>query len=196
MFVEKPRIRFDGFYMARVSYVRAGQTEGHHNQPFWYVAYHRFLRFLPGGRVLSIMTPEKPSEAVRLLTPRDKRVLIGSWTLNPSRPRSKDLPPDATDDDLSGRPCDVHVVIEQRPGPAIITYNLDVDGTAPGLHNRLVVQSHFFQKIDEETPSVIRASRGLKFKFVSCRECVRGAEAHVAVDGATAAHMDRSMEPY
>jgi F-box protein 9 len=67
MFVERPHLRFDGFYVARNTYIRTGLTEWRVKNPVHLVCYYRYIRFLPDGTLLYRTSPEVPSKVERSL---------------------------------------------------------------------------------------------------------------------------------
>ncbi|KAI8854784.1 hypothetical protein BC829DRAFT_412882 [Chytridium lagenaria] len=67
MWLDKPRIRFDGVYISRINYVREGYTESF-NKPFLIVTYFRYIRFFPDGTVIFWRSPLEPAVAVKELT--------------------------------------------------------------------------------------------------------------------------------
>ncbi|CAE6457002.1 unnamed protein product [Rhizoctonia solani] len=87
LYIELPRLRLDGVYIAVCHYVRRGQSENLWANVEHLVTYHRYLRFLPDGRVLSLLDQNlEPREAVHLITPDlvMKGFFIGTWTLQSS----------------------------------------------------------------------------------------------------------------
>ncbi|CAE6479166.1 unnamed protein product [Rhizoctonia solani] len=87
LYIELPRVRLDGVYIAVCHYVRPGQSENLWANVDHLVTYHRYLRFFPDGRVLSLLDQNlEPREAVRLITPDlvMKGFFIGTWTLQTS----------------------------------------------------------------------------------------------------------------
>ncbi|KAM6497125.1 hypothetical protein JOM56_007598 [Amanita muscaria] len=71
MFIEHPRIRLDGVYIAICHYVRPGLSENHWVNISHLVTYHRYLRFFSDGAVLSLLTNEEmnPQQVIPLLKP-------------------------------------------------------------------------------------------------------------------------------
>jgi len=68
LFIEWPRLRFDGIYYSKNIYIRAGDTEGRYFQPIHQVYYFRYLRFFRDGRCVSAMSFDRPKDVVQLLT--------------------------------------------------------------------------------------------------------------------------------
>ncbi|XP_032876580.1 F-box only protein 9 isoform X3 [Amblyraja radiata] len=86
MFLERPRVRFDGVYISKTTYVRQGEESLDGFYRAWHqVEYYRYLRFFPGGQVIMLTTPEDPQSIVPRLcckTPRIDAVLFGHFRLS------------------------------------------------------------------------------------------------------------------
>ncbi|KAJ7577044.1 hypothetical protein C8J56DRAFT_972185 [Mycena floridula] len=86
LFVEHPRIRIDGVYIAVCHYIRYGLGENPWVNTSQLITYHRFLRFYPDGQVVSLLANEEhpPSEIIHLLKPslRMKGLSLGTWRLS------------------------------------------------------------------------------------------------------------------
>ncbi|KAK3330105.1 hypothetical protein B0H66DRAFT_45964 [Apodospora peruviana] len=77
MFRVRPRIRFNGCYIATVNYIRPGQAATSQYtwaNPVHIVTYYRYLRFFRDGSVLSLLTTAEPADVVHHLT-REKAAL-------------------------------------------------------------------------------------------------------------------------
>ncbi|KDQ19550.1 hypothetical protein BOTBODRAFT_28125 [Botryobasidium botryosum FD-172 SS1] len=87
-FMEHPRVRMDGVYIAVCHYVRQGLGENAWINVTHLVTYHRYLRFLPNGTVLSLLLNDDhaPSDVVHQLKPslEKKGLFVGSWRLQDS----------------------------------------------------------------------------------------------------------------
>ncbi|KAL4250876.1 F-box only protein FBXO9/FBXO48 [Abortiporus biennis] len=85
LFIEHPRVRLDGVYIAICHYIRNGLSENAWVQISQLITYHRYLRFLPDGQVLSLLANEglEPQQVISMLKPslRMKGFLIGNWQL-------------------------------------------------------------------------------------------------------------------
>ncbi|TFK63000.1 hypothetical protein BDN72DRAFT_848118 [Pluteus cervinus] len=85
LFIEQPRVRLDGVYIAVCHYVRPGLSENHWVNISHLITYHRYLRFFPNGQVLSLLTNEEqsPQQVIPLLKPtlRMKGLYLGTWSL-------------------------------------------------------------------------------------------------------------------
>ncbi|KAJ7195729.1 hypothetical protein C8J57DRAFT_1107157 [Mycena rebaudengoi] len=85
VYVEHPRLRLDGVYIAVCHYVRPGLSENSWVNLSHLITYHRYLRFFPDGKVLSLLANEEapPAQVIPTLKPslRKKGLFIGTWTL-------------------------------------------------------------------------------------------------------------------
>ncbi|KAG8935983.1 hypothetical protein FRC02_005179 [Tulasnella sp. 418] len=86
MYINHPRLRLDGVYIAVCHYVRGGFSENAWVAISHLITYHRYLRFLQDGRVLSLLTNEEqpPSQVVHQLKPslKTKGHYVGTWRLD------------------------------------------------------------------------------------------------------------------
>src|SRR5271170_2231146 len=64
MLIERPRLRFDGCYIATCHYLRPGVNEYSWNTPIHMVTYFRFIRFYADGRCITVLTTMEPREVV------------------------------------------------------------------------------------------------------------------------------------
>lgn len=66
MYLERPRVNFDGVYISRTRYIRQGDTgfQDVTYRPFHVIRYYRYLRFFPDKRVLVLTTNEEPDKIV------------------------------------------------------------------------------------------------------------------------------------
>uniref|UniRef100_A0A8C7LPT2 F-box only protein n=1 Tax=Oncorhynchus kisutch TaxID=8019 RepID=A0A8C7LPT2_ONCKI len=75
MFLERPRVRFDGVYISKTAYIRQGEESLDGFYRAWHqVEYYRYLRFFPDGQVMMLTTPEDPLVTVPRLRSRNTRV--------------------------------------------------------------------------------------------------------------------------
>jgi len=86
MFVRRPRVRFDGVYISKTSYIRQGEESLDGFYRAWHhVEYFRYLRFFPDGSVVMLTTPEDPLSVVPRLRTRNTRmdsVMLGHFRLS------------------------------------------------------------------------------------------------------------------
>ncbi|GAA5805807.1 hypothetical protein HPULCUR_011333 [Helicostylum pulchrum] len=69
MFIDRPRIRYDGVYISTCHYIRPGISETAWEKPIHLVTYYRYLRFFPDGTILKHLSTEEPKHVVKLLVP-------------------------------------------------------------------------------------------------------------------------------
>ncbi|KAJ7759232.1 hypothetical protein B0H16DRAFT_632859 [Mycena metata] len=88
VYIEHPRLRLDGVYIAVCHYVRPGLSENSWVNISHLITYHRYLRFFPDGTVLSLLANEEnsPAQVIHTLKPtlRKKGLFIGTWKLSGS----------------------------------------------------------------------------------------------------------------
>ncbi|KAK6355048.1 hypothetical protein TWF696_004174 [Orbilia brochopaga] len=71
MFIERPRVRFNGIYISTCTYLRSGlavNTNLTLSSAMHLVTYYRYLRFFPSGFVLTLLTPAEPADVVHAIT--------------------------------------------------------------------------------------------------------------------------------
>ncbi|KIP01887.1 hypothetical protein PHLGIDRAFT_131049 [Phlebiopsis gigantea 11061_1 CR5-6] len=85
LYVEHPRVRLDGVYIAVCHYIRDGLSENAWVHVSHLITYHRYLRFYPNGDVLSLLANEEvaPQQVIPMLKPslRMKGFFLGHWRL-------------------------------------------------------------------------------------------------------------------
>lgn len=66
MFLDRPRVNFDGVYISRTRYIRQGDVgfQDVTYRPFHVIRYYRYLRFFPDKRVLILTTNEEPDKII------------------------------------------------------------------------------------------------------------------------------------
>ncbi|KAJ8416026.1 hypothetical protein AAFF_G00380480 [Aldrovandia affinis] len=86
MFLERPRVRFDGVYISKTTYIRQGEESLDGFYRAWHqVEYYRYLRFFPDGQVMMLTTPEDPFITIPHLRSRNSRgdsVMFGHFRLS------------------------------------------------------------------------------------------------------------------
>ena len=88
MYMERPRLRTDGIYVSRNTYIRRGVVEWDNRDPVHLVAYYRYLRFFPDGVFLYKTSPETVKRVAKLFQRKpgpkgvagDPRLMVGRWT--------------------------------------------------------------------------------------------------------------------
>jgi F-box protein 9 len=68
MLIERPRIRFDGCYIATCHYLRPGVNDLSWNTPIHMVTYFRFVRFYSSGRCITVLTTLEPRDVVHSIS--------------------------------------------------------------------------------------------------------------------------------
>ncbi|KAJ8264701.1 hypothetical protein GJAV_G00152750 [Gymnothorax javanicus] len=75
MFLERPRVRFDGVYISKTTYIRQGEESLDGFYRAWHqVDYYRYLRFFSDGQVMMLTTPEDPLTVIPRLRSRNLRL--------------------------------------------------------------------------------------------------------------------------
>jgi len=86
LYIEHPRLRLDGVYIAVCHYIRSGLSEHPWVNVSHLITYHRYLRFYPNGQVISLLANEEmpPQQVIPVLKPtlRMKGLSIGNWRLS------------------------------------------------------------------------------------------------------------------
>ena len=68
MFLQRPRVRLDGVYVSRNTYVRTGISEWRREKPVHLCVYYRYLRFIKGGKFVCRTSPYPLKQVVKSLT--------------------------------------------------------------------------------------------------------------------------------
>jgi len=88
LYIETPRVRLDGVYIAACRYLRSGLSDNAWVNVTHEITYHRYLRFFPDGTVISLLTSDQtpPREIIPTLNPtlRMKGLFLGFWELHDS----------------------------------------------------------------------------------------------------------------
>ncbi|KAG5525072.1 hypothetical protein RHGRI_031677 [Rhododendron griersonianum] len=85
MWLSRPRIRTDGLYVSRNTYIRAGIAEWKISNPVHVVCYFRYLRFYPSGRFLYKNSSQKVKDVAKFMNFRASKtesVHSGHYTLS------------------------------------------------------------------------------------------------------------------
>ncbi|XP_068137472.1 F-box only protein 9 isoform X2 [Hyperolius riggenbachi] len=85
MFLDRPRVRFDGVYVSKTTYIRQGEQSLDGFYRAWHqVEYYRYMRFFPDGHIVMLTTPEEPQTIVPRLRTKNARIealLLGHYRL-------------------------------------------------------------------------------------------------------------------
>lgn len=88
LYIETPRVRLDGVYIAVCKYFRRGLSDNAWINVTHEIIYHRYLRFFADGTVVSLLTSDQtpPREIIPILGPslRMKGLFVGFWELDDS----------------------------------------------------------------------------------------------------------------
>ncbi|XP_031631673.1 F-box only protein 9 [Contarinia nasturtii] len=84
MYIERPRVCFNGCYISKTSYLRYGERsfQDQFYRPVHLVEYYRYIRFFPDGGVLVMTSTDEPSQIVGKLQQNGKHrndVLKGNY---------------------------------------------------------------------------------------------------------------------
>lgn len=120
MWLLKPRLRTDGLYVSRNTYIRAGVAEWKITNPVHIVCYFRYLRFYPSGKFLYKNSSQKIKDVVKFMNFRLAKadgVFGGQYTLTEDKVEAALLYPGMR--------------------PTVLRIRLRLRGTIPGANNRM-----------------------------------------------------------
>ncbi|KAI0708819.1 hypothetical protein C8T65DRAFT_206191 [Cerioporus squamosus] len=128
LYIEHPRVRYDGVYIAVCHYMRNGVGENVWVNYSHLITYYRYLRFYPDGQVISLLANEElaPSHVIPILKPtlRMKGFFIGNWYLDGTEVHIDDL----LDPGMDGTRYSFQMVLELRSRPLGRWNRLDFRG--------------------------------------------------------------------
>ncbi|KAK0202566.1 hypothetical protein DFS33DRAFT_1263025 [Desarmillaria ectypa] len=176
VYIEHPRVRMDGVYIAVCHYIRSGLSENSWVNINHLITYHRYLRFYPNGLAISLRTNEEqpPQHVIPLLKPsiRMKGCLFGRWTLTDTTICITNLvdgsghlpiPPDTDFSDLS----DI-ILANSDAIRYVFSMNLSLRSRPLGRWNKLDIIT--FNSVNIETgdtsPVVMKHERSFWFSKV------------------------------
>ncbi|CAI9115373.1 OLC1v1016265C2 [Oldenlandia corymbosa var. corymbosa] len=119
MWLCRPRVRTDGLYVSRNTYIRAGVAEWKMTKPVHIVCYYRYLRFYPSGRFLYKNSSQKVKDVAKGMNFRAPRhdLYAGSYTLSEDKVEAAFLYPGLR--------------------PTVWRIRLRLRGTVAGANNRM-----------------------------------------------------------
>ncbi|KAL4183538.1 hypothetical protein AMTRI_Chr11g98770 [Amborella trichopoda] len=120
MWLLRPRLRFDGLYVSRNTYIRAGVAEWKVTNPVHVVCYYRYIRFYPSGRFLYKNSSQRLKEVAKYMNFRASNaecVFSGHYTL--------------TNDQVEA------AILYPGLRPTVLRIRLRLRGTCDGANNRL-----------------------------------------------------------
>jgi F-box protein 9 len=124
MWLLRPRIRTDGLYVSRNTYIRTGIAEWRTSNPVHLVCYYRYMRFYPSGRFLYKNSSQKVKDVAKLMNFRSAKVegvYSGHYTLS--------------EDKVEG------AVLYPGLRPTVWRVQLRLRGTVSGANNRMDLRS-------------------------------------------------------
>ncbi|KAL6525189.1 F-box protein 7 [Orobanche minor] len=120
MWLLRPRLRTDGLYVSRNTYIRAGVAEWKTTNPVHIVCYFRYLRFYPSGRFLYKNSSQKIKDVVKYMNFRSSKgdcVFSGQYTLSEDKVEA--------------------AVLYHGMRPTVLRIRLRLRGTTQGANNRM-----------------------------------------------------------
>ncbi|KAE8719571.1 F-box protein 7 [Hibiscus syriacus] len=144
MWLLRPRVRTDGLYVSRNTYIRAGVAEWKITNPVHIVCYFRYLRFFPSGRFLYKNSSQKIKEVAKFMNFRASKadcVFGGHYTLS---------------DDKASFLLENNVeaaVLYPGMRPTVLRIRLRLRGTISGANNRMDLLSLVTSGVDDNEAS-------------------------------------------
>ncbi|XVE55322.1 hypothetical protein DITRI_Ditri03aG0149600 [Diplodiscus trichospermus] len=132
MWLLRPRVRTDGLYVSRNTYIRAGVAEWKITNPVHIVCYFRYLRFFPSGRFLYKNSSQKIKDVAKCMNTRASKgdcVFGGHYTLS--------------DDKVEA------AVLYPGMRPTVLRIRLRLRGTIAGANNRMDLLSLVTSGVDD-----------------------------------------------
>ncbi|KDO80619.1 hypothetical protein CISIN_1g019659mg [Citrus sinensis] len=120
MWLLRPRIRIDGLYVSRNTYIRAGVAEWKITNPVHIVCYYRYMRFFPSGRFIYKNSSQKIKDVAKIMNFRAAKadcVFTGHYTLSEEKVEAAVLYPGLR--------------------PTVLRIRLRLRGTTAGANNRM-----------------------------------------------------------
>ncbi|GLJ36845.1 hypothetical protein SUGI_0743820 [Cryptomeria japonica] len=120
MWLLRPRLRFDGLYVSRNTYIRAGIAEWKTTNPVHVVCYYRYVRFFPSGKFFYKNSSLKLKEVAKSMQGRPSKansVFCGRYTM--------------VNDQIEA------AILYPGMRPTALRIRLRVRGTTTGANNRL-----------------------------------------------------------
>ncbi|KAL9227972.1 hypothetical protein vseg_003601 [Gypsophila vaccaria] len=121
MWLLRPRVRTDGLYVSRNTYIHTGVAEWKVRNPVHLVCYYRYMRFFPSGKFLYKNSSEKVKDVAKIMNLRtslkSECVHRGQYSL--------------TDDKVEA------ALLYPGLRPTVWRIRLRLRGTTPGANNRM-----------------------------------------------------------
>ncbi|XP_010523554.1 PREDICTED: F-box protein 7-like [Tarenaya hassleriana] len=134
MWLLRPRVRTDGLYVSRNTYIRAGVAEWKITNPVHIVCYFRYIRFYPSGKFLYKNSSQKVKEVAKFMNHKAASkadcVFKGHYTLS--------------DDKIEA------AVLYPGLRPTVLRIRLRLRGTVTGANNRMDLLSLVTSGVNDE----------------------------------------------
>ncbi|EPS67394.1 hypothetical protein M569_07385, partial [Genlisea aurea] len=137
MWLLRPRVRTDGLYVSRNTYIRTGAADWKITNPVHIVCYFRYMRFYSSGRFLYKNSSQKVKDVVKYMNLRASKndcVFTGQYTLS---------------DDKVGA-----ALVYPGLRPTVLRLRLRLRGTTAGANNRMdlisLVTSGLNERVGDE----------------------------------------------
>lgn len=120
MWLLRPRLRTDGLYVSRNTYIRAGIAEWRTTNPVHLVCYFRYIRFYPSGRFIYKNSSQKVKDVAKFMNFKSSKtdcVYRGQYTLSDDKVEAALLYPGMR--------------------PTVLRIRLRLRGTTVGANNRM-----------------------------------------------------------
>lgn len=85
MYIERPRVCFNGCYISKTSYIRYGERsfQDQFYRPVHLIEYYRYLRFFSDGTILMLTTADEPQYTVHKLHNKNRPdIMKGHFRFN------------------------------------------------------------------------------------------------------------------
>ncbi|GLU01059.1 hypothetical protein SLE2022_183850 [Rubroshorea leprosula] len=131
MWLLRPRVRTDGLYVSRNTYIRAGVAEWKITNPVHIVCYFRYIRFFHSGKFLYKNSSQKIKDVAKCMNFRASKadcVFSGHYTLS--------------DDKVEA------AVLYPGMRPTVLRIRLRLRGTTAGANNRMDLVSLVTSGVD------------------------------------------------
>uniref|UniRef100_A0A2P2IKQ0 F-box protein n=1 Tax=Rhizophora mucronata TaxID=61149 RepID=A0A2P2IKQ0_RHIMU len=161
MWLLRPRVRTDGLYVSRNTYIRSGVREWTITNPVHLVCYFRYIRFYPSGKFLYKNCPQVVKEVAKCMNLRASKedsIFSGRYTLTDDKVEAAFLYPKVR---TLWRAC------------------LRVRGTSTGANNRMDLLSLVTSRVSSNglfgpEEDILGATEGLQEDEISSTSHKRG----------------------
>ena len=81
MYIYRPKIRYEGIYLTKVSYYKRGQSETGWYDPLHKVEFYLLIKFNKDGSLIYGQTPYKPLKHFEKIVKGKEKTFHGLWTI-------------------------------------------------------------------------------------------------------------------